>query len=95
MSDRSLGNDRVYRVRPPRLAEVLVAERLFGVTFPAVSVDGLLAVWPDRLSAASKAVVAAALLGSVNAKRVAGQYFDQAIGSSDVEPTEKVELAEK
>ena len=88
--DRSL---RYYIVRPPMLADVLVAERVFDVPAPMVDFDGLAERWPDRLGHLAGAAVNAALLGADAAGSRAEHLLDEALGSESVGQPVKINLS--
>jgi hypothetical protein len=73
---------RVFAVRPPMLADVLVAERLIARTVPIVGVEDR---WPDRIDSLTMAVIRAVELGNGEASDLAKRLFDRALASDDVD----------
>jgi len=71
--------ERSYYARPPMLATVLVAERLFNQAVPSVSVTELLEKWPERRMQISMQTVGAAMLGVAEARRLADLLFSELI----------------
>lgn len=69
----SIGAQRTYTVRPPMLADVLVAEHAFRSDVPAVSLEALRAEWPDRSAQLAGGAIRAAQLGVADAEAVATQ----------------------
>jgi len=76
---------RVYAVRPPMLANVLVAERAFGEIAPMVDFDGLAERWPERLGSLTGAAIEAALLGADAARGRAGDLMERVLNSERVQ----------
>jgi hypothetical protein len=77
--------DRTYQVRPPMLADALVAEHTFRSKVAAVRVVDLLQDWPEKLQAVTESSIDSALLGVDEATPVAGslirRYRDSDTGS--------------
>ncbi|MCA1706939.1 MAG: hypothetical protein LC808_28215, partial [Actinobacteria bacterium] len=84
---------RFYRVRPPMLAEVLVAERAFEAPAPMVDFDGLASRWPERLGDLAGAAIDAALLGAEGARSRAEGLLNAALASDGVRHQVKVDLS--
>lgn len=68
--------DRHYDVRPPMLADALVAEHVFRKTAPTVDLLSLAQEWPDRSIAIARAAVSSALLGAEEAVAVAHELVN-------------------
>jgi hypothetical protein len=73
-----------YAVRPPMLADALVAERAFTVPVPAMDLSGLPSRWPDRAGELAQVVIRSALLGAGTARQLAEHLLDEALGSAAV-----------
>lgn len=84
---------RVYTVRPPMLADVLVAERGFDAPAPVVDLHGLADRWPDHLSNLSRGVIKAAQFGARGALPAAEKLFHMALASDGVDHSSKVDLS--
>ncbi|MDQ6944750.1 MAG: hypothetical protein M3256_00455 [Actinomycetota bacterium] len=84
---------RFYRVRPPMLAKVLVAERAFEAPAPMVDFDGLASRWPERLGDLAGAAIDAALLGAEGARTRAEGLLNAALASDRVRHEVKVRLS--
>jgi hypothetical protein len=89
--DREL---RHYQIRPPILADVLVAERVFGGSAPIVDLDRLLTRWPERLVAASRVAIGAALLGAPGARKAAERLYDRAMAEEATPARQAMALSE-
>lgn len=88
--------DRVTRrftVRPPMLARVLVAERVFDNQFSVIDFEGLAERWPDRGFRLAEVAIDSALLGSSAARPSAKQLAVKMLTSEDGSVDERVELA--
>lgn len=86
-------DQRVYTVRPPMLADVLVAERGFDIPAPVIDFDGLAARWPSRIGRLAHAAIKAAQLDATGANATADRFFDRALTSGDVDHAVKVNLS--
>jgi hypothetical protein len=75
---------RHYAVRPPMLADVLVAERAFKANVPGIDLRALAERWPDKLLAITKSAIDSALLGAPGARTEAEYFYQQCAGSPDV-----------
>jgi len=73
-----------YAVRPPMLADALVAERAFTVPVPAMDLSGLPSRWPDRVGELAQVVIRSALLGAGTARQLAEDLLASALGSAAV-----------
>jgi hypothetical protein len=73
-----------YTVRPPMLADALVAERAFIVPVSAIDLDGLLRRWPDRVGELARIVIRSVLLGAGSARLLAETLLDEALGGHAV-----------
>ncbi len=80
-------NLRAYQVRPPMLADVLVAERVFSADVPGLNLDELLEHWPNRLRPIIESVIDAALLGAEGARAAANREFERTISSGALDPS--------
>lgn len=76
--------ERSYYARPPMLATVLVAERLFNQAVPSVSVAELLEKWPERRMQISMQTVGAAMLGVAEARQFADSLFSELIAADSL-----------
>ena len=86
---------RVYRVRPPLLASVLVAELAFGVLPPVVDLDRLLARWPTRLFDLTRTAIDAAALSTSAARALADDLLERALTSGDLRTDQLASLLER
>lgn len=78
--------DRTYYTRPPMLATVLVAERIFNKKVPSLSVGEVLQCWPDRSQQVFGQVVKAVMIGASEARRCADRLFGElAAGGLSIE----------
>lgn len=65
---------RHYSVRPPMLADALVAEHAFRSAVPAVDLLSLADAWPDALGQITRSAITSALMGA-DARFVAGELI--------------------
>lgn len=86
-------NLRIYTVRPPMLADVLVAERGFDAPAPVIDFDGLGARWPGHLAKLTRGAIRAAQFGATGALQTAERLYDDALSADDVDRAAKVELS--
>ncbi len=91
----SLGPVRALHVRPRMLADVLVAERVFSVAVPALSMDSIKKRWPDRLSKIAASAIGAARIGAPGARRAAELLFEDAMNEDTLGMTPRVHLMEQ
>jgi hypothetical protein len=84
---------RRYTVRPPMLARVLVAERVFEAQFPVIDFDGVVKRWPDRHLKLAQAAIESTLLGSNSARPHAERLGTQVLTSDSKSVDERVDLA--
>jgi hypothetical protein len=83
---------RFYTVRPPKLADALVAERAFTVPVPVIDLSGLASRWPQRTGQLAQAAIRSALLGAVDARPLAAVLLESALGSDTVADDAKTDL---
>jgi hypothetical protein len=81
-----------YAVRPPMLADALVAERAFTVPVPALDLGDLASRWPDRVGELAGAAIRSVLLGAGSARQLAEVLFDDALDSNAVADEIKTDL---
>jgi len=86
---------RQYKVRPPVLADALVAESVFRQDVPPFSLDTLLQRWPDRLRHVTESAINCALLDTPEARNSAASLFSLALASEDITVDKKLELARR
>jgi len=84
---------RRFTVRPPMLARVLVAERVFDTQFPVVDFDGLAERWPDRCLRLAQAAIDSTLLGSSAARPFADRLTIKTLTSEFGSVDDRVDLA--
>ena len=89
------GHIHTYTVRPPMLGDALVAERAFTVPVPAIDLDGLTTRWPDRAGDLAHAVIRSAYLGASNARQLAENMFEDALGSAAVSADMKTGMCQE
>jgi hypothetical protein len=75
---------RHYAVRPPMLADALVAERAFKADVPGIDLRRLADRWPDKLRAIAESAIDSALLGASAARTEAEHFYRLSMGLSDV-----------
>lgn len=75
---------RTYAVRPPMLADALVAERAFTVPVPVIDLRGLANRWPERAGELARAVITSSRLGARRARPLAEVLLGDALGSDAV-----------
>jgi hypothetical protein len=83
---------RAYAVRPPMLADALVAERVFTVPVPAIDLRGMASRWPERTGELARAVIRSSLLGARNARQLSETLLTKALGSDGVPVEAKMNL---
>lgn len=83
---------RAYAVRPPMLADALVAERAFTVPVPAIDLRGLASRWPERAGELARAVIRSSVLGARRARQLAEALLDEALGGDTVTVEAKTSL---
>ena len=88
----SLDGIRSYAVRPPMLADALVAEQAFTVPVPGLDLRGLADQWPGHVAALAGAAITSAVHGAVNARPVARELLDRALGAVEVSSEVKASL---
>lgn len=86
---------RTYLVRPPMLANVLIAERAFGTLASTIDIESMADRWPTRIAQLASAAIEAALLGAARARGVAAALFDRAFNSDSVATDTRVALADR
>ena len=84
---------RSYAVRPPMLADALVAEQAFSVRVPGLDLQGLADQWPGHAAELAGASITSAVHGAVNARPVARELLDQVMGNAEVPPQVKASLS--
>ncbi|MCG8927435.1 hypothetical protein [Lentzea sp. CC55] len=88
----SAGAQRTYTVRPPMLADVLVAEHAFRSDVPAVRLQDLGAEWPERSVQLASGAIRAAQLGVVHAEPVATQLLLSVLEADQASVEERRDL---
>lgn len=83
---------RTYYVRPPMLADALVAEQAFSEPAPRLDLRGLADQWPGHVTQLARTVITAAVHGAVNARPLARELLDQAIDNAETLPQLKTSL---
>jgi hypothetical protein len=86
---------RHYSVRPPMLADVLVAERAFAVDVPSVDLRSLARRWPTKSAAVAESAIDSALLGARGARTEAEYFFEEVVRSEAVPQPKRVEPAQR
>jgi hypothetical protein len=88
-------NIRRYGVRPPMLADVLVAERAFMADVPGIDLRVLVERWPAKLPAVAESAIDSALLGASGARSEAEHFFRQSIQLTDLPGGTVTRLAQR
>jgi hypothetical protein len=83
---------RTYAVRPPMLADALVAERAFTVPVPVIDLRDLANQWPERAGELARAVIRSSMLGARRARPLAEALLGEALGSDTVPADTKTSL---
>jgi hypothetical protein len=83
---------RIYAVRPPMLADALVAERAFTMPIPAIDLRGLARAWPERAGELARAVIRSAVLSARGTRQLAEALLGEALGSAAVAVEAKTSL---
>ncbi|WP_410665985.1 hypothetical protein [Amycolatopsis sp. lyj-84] len=86
------GASRTYTVRPPMLADVLVAEHAFRSDVPIVTLELLREEWPGREAQLAGSAIKAAQLGVSEAEPVARQFLQSVLESDQVSAAVRREL---
>ena len=89
----SLDGIRSYAVRPPMLADALVAEQAFSLPVPGLDLHGLADQWPGHAAELAGASITSAVHGAVNAWPVARELLDQALGNTEIPPQVNASLS--
>jgi hypothetical protein len=84
---------RRYTVRPPMLARVLVAERIFESPFPVIDFEGVVERWPDRQLKLAQAAIESVLLGAQAARPYADRLGTRLLTTDENSFKERVDLA--
>jgi hypothetical protein len=88
-------NVRSYTVRPPMLADALVAERAFAAEVPGIDLRRLAQLWPAKSAAVAESAIDSALLGAHGARAEAGYFYEEVGRSSDTPQVTSVRLAQR
>ena len=88
----SLDGSRSYAVRPPMLADALVAEQAFSAPVPGLDLSGLADQWPGHAAELAGTVITAAVHGALNARPLARELLDRAVGNTEIPPQVKTSL---
>jgi hypothetical protein len=88
----SLDGSRSCAVRPPMLADALVAEQAFSAPVPGLDLRGLADQWPEHAAELARAVITAAVHGAVNAQPLAREHLDQAMDNTEIPSQVKTSL---
>jgi len=83
---------RSYTVRPPMLADALVAERAFTMPVPVVDLRDLASRWPDRAGELARAAIRSAVLGARSARPLAEALLGEVLASDTVPVETKTSL---
>jgi hypothetical protein len=86
------GGPRTYAVRPPMLADALVAERAFAPAASAIDFRGLADRWPERTGELAGAAITSALLGAPRTRQLAETLLDEALRSQVIPAEAKTHL---
>jgi len=86
---------RRYSVRPPMLADVLVAERAFVADVPGIDLRTLARRWPAKSAAVAEAAIDSALLGATGARAEAGRLYREFVRSGEVPQPTSMRLAQR
>jgi hypothetical protein len=89
----SLDGFRSYAVRPPMLADALVAEQAFSVPVPGLDLHGLADQWPGHAAELTGASITSAVHGALNARPVARELLDQVLGNTEIPPQVNASLS--
>jgi hypothetical protein len=79
-----LDGSRSYVVRSAMLADARVADQAFSAPVPGLGILGLVGQWPGHAAELTGAVITAAVLGAVNARHLARELLDEAIGDTEI-----------
>jgi hypothetical protein len=79
-----LDGSRSHVVRSAMLADAPVAEQAFSAPVPGLDILGLAGQWPGHAAELTGAVITAAVLGAVNARHLARELPDEAIGDTEI-----------
>jgi hypothetical protein len=88
----SADGSRSYAVRPPMLADALVAEQAFSAPVPGFDVRDLAEQWPAHVAELTGSVVTAAVHGALNAWPLARELLDQAMRNSEISSQARTSL---
>jgi hypothetical protein len=86
---------RHYVVRPPMLADALVAERAFKADVPGIDLRALAERWPGKLFAIAESVIDSALLGAPGARTDAEYFYELSAGAPDLPTGAGAHLSER
>jgi hypothetical protein len=86
------GVARIYNIRPPLLAQVLVAEHAFRSAVPTVNLTDLVAAWPEKLPRLAMSAISAAQLGVAGAVATATQMLEALFESNQGDSHQRRDL---
>lgn len=86
------GGQRSYAVRPPMLADALVAEQAFSAPVPALDLRELAGQWPGHAAELTGAAITSAVHGAQNARPLVRELLDQTLANPDVSQEAKKSL---
>jgi hypothetical protein len=92
VTTRPADGARFYAVRPPLLADALVAEQAFSVPVPALDLRGLAEQWPGHAAEIARTAIAAAVYEAPGARGVARDMLDAALGNPAIPSPTKASL---
>lgn len=75
-NERDGGQTRRYMIRPPMLADALVAEHVFRAAIPTVNLVDLAHSWPGAAASLARSAIVSTLMGA-NARHVAASLIRQ------------------
>ena len=74
------------------LADALVAEQAFSAPVPGLDLSGLADQWPGHAAELAGTVITAAVHGALNARPLARELLDRAMGNTEIPPQVKTSL---
>lgn len=86
---------KLLSVRPPMLADVLIAERAFSAPAPLLDFDGLAGRWPTHVVALARAAIEATALGATAARRRAEVLLNRALADATTSHASRIELSSR
>lgn len=86
---------RHYSVRPPMLADVIVADRAFAADVPGVDLRSLTRRWPAKSAAVAESAIDSALLGARGARTEAEHFYHEVVRSAAMPQPTRVQLVHR